>query len=205
MHWRLPCLRSSLLGNQCDDFLCMSEPGQRESFFVTEITNMSMSEPHCSRKVTFPMGAYGALTLKQTTLLACIKVSFSKELWIHRYTRSTPRLWGTLPNLCSLYRPLSAKLFMEALARNGAAWVGYMGRIGETCLTSFSKLLGKKPLSSPPPALMSLLSLLHAPCPQANKGCVPRHGLLEGFDIGHWSHNFPTVKFREYHELLSNI
>lgn len=46
-----------------------------------------------ARKVTFPMGAYGALTLKQTTL------------------------WGTLPNLCSLYRPLSAKLFMEALAR----------------------------------------------------------------------------------------
>lgn len=46
-----------------------------------------------ARRVTFPMGAYGASTLKMTTL------------------------WGNLPDLTGLWRPLNRKLLMEALAR----------------------------------------------------------------------------------------
>ena len=105
---------------------------------------------------------------KQRCLYA--KKMFSKIFWIPWYTRSTPRLWGTLPNLCSLYRPVSAKLFMEALARTWAAWMGYMGRIRRPLGLVLAYLLGKKNWSSPPAALLSSFSLLHAPCPKANQG-----------------------------------
>ncbi|CAJ1459458.1 unnamed protein product [Effrenium voratum] len=52
-----------------------------------------------ARRISFPMGAYGARTLKMSVL------------------------WGTLPNLTSLRRPLSFKLLKEACDRRDNALV----------------------------------------------------------------------------------
>ena len=118
---------------------------------------------------------------------------FSKILWIPWYTRSTPRLWGTLPNLCSLYRPVSAKLFMEALARTWAAWMGYMGRIRRPLGLVLAYLLGKKT-----EVLHLQLFYLHFCC------CMHLAPKLTRVWHLSQSHNFPSVKFCDHHELLSN-
>lgn len=71
----------------------------------------------------FPMGSFGARTMKWTTLL---QLNYLDVSCVERFPTepqlfgSHPRLWGTHPGLHSLRRPLDVKQLREALARTGA-------------------------------------------------------------------------------------
>ena len=84
------------------------------------------------RRVSFPMGAFGAPTMKMTvTLSGNIDFRFimfelqlpthlpphSLQLHPGTATAGLLRIWSTLDNLGSLRRPISLKLLREALAR----------------------------------------------------------------------------------------
>ena len=85
------------------------------------------------RKVTFPMGSYGAKTMKYTTILVCHQKKWFKHdgfptvcvtnilhqllrQWLH----SPPRIWGNLPGLGKLRKPLDIKQLRAALERTGS-------------------------------------------------------------------------------------